>query len=355
MSKAFKIIVVLFTIIFVVFAAMFGVLAAQMVAGQSFGEEIYIPGLEKDTGQVGMGNMLLIGVDDGGYRSDTIMLLSIDGYSGRANILSIPRDTRVKADGYTVQKINALMGLGQDAAKSGKIDEPEEILINMVKEMTGLPIHYFMTVDFDGFKDIIDALDGVDFNIPYNMDYDDPTQNLHIHLKSGQQHLDGQAAHDFVRFRHNNDGSAPGEYVLGDEGRQYWQQEFIKELARQKCSAKYVEKIDDLFDVVKENVRTNYTGKDLVKHLHLLGEININELGSYQLPGGAEYIDNVWWYIQDEEATEELVKEVFLPKSEEEWREYKEEHPGSVSDFRNLESENAIQSPSAVKKIEDEE
>ena len=81
-----------------------------------------------------------------------------------------------------------------------------------------MPVHYFITIDFDGFMDVIEAVDGVEFNVPYDMDYDDPVQGLHIHLKAGQQHLTGQLAHDFVRFRHNNDGSAPGEYVMGDEG-----------------------------------------------------------------------------------------------------------------------------------------
>lgn len=352
MSKTFKTVVILFTIIFVVFAAMFGVLAAQILTELSFGDEIYIQGLEQETEQVGMINMLLIGVDEGGYRSDTIMLVSVDGYSNRVNILSIPRDTRAKADGYAVQKINALMGLGQEAAKQNKIEEPEEILIDMVKELTGLPIHYFMTVDFDGFKDIIDALDGVDFNVPYNMNYDDPVQNLHIHLKAGQQHLDGQASHDFVRFRHNNDGSAPGEYVMGDGGRQYWQQEFLKELIRQKCKPQYIAKIDDLFDVVKENVRTNYTVRDLIKHLYLVREINIDEIGSYQMPGHAEYIGGISWYLQDKEATRELINEVFLPKSKSAWEEYKAENPDYASKFKVLEQ--SSEQTLAVKTIDED-
>lgn len=323
MSKIFKSTVIIFLIIFVIFSTMFGVLAAQKLSELSLGDEVYIYGLEKEDKQLGMMNILLIGVDEGGYRSDTIMLLSVDGYSNRVNILSIPRDTMVKADGYSIQKINALIGLGKEAVAKNKMDEPEELLISMVKKLTGLPIHYFMSVDFKGFKEIIDAVDGVDFNVPYNMDYDDPVQNLHIHLKAGEQHLDGEEAHDFVRFRHNNNGTAPGEYVLGDEGREYWQQRFLKELIQQKCKAQYISKIDDIFRVVKENVRTNYTMKDLVNHLDYLQEIKLDEIGSYQLPGQAEYIEPAWWYMCDKEATRELINEVFLPMSEEEWEEYK--------------------------------
>lgn len=326
MNKTFKIIVLMLTFIAIVCSAMFGVFAAQKVTDIAFGDNIYISGLDDSEEQVGMINMLLIGVDEGGYRSDTIMLLSVDGYSGRVNILSVPRDTMVKPDGYATTKINALIGLGREAADAGKISQPEEMLIDEVKELTGLPIHYFMAVDFDGFKDIIDAVDGVDFEVPYNMNYDDPTQNLHIHLKAGMQHLNGQSAHDFVRFRHNNDGSAPGEYVMGDEGREYWQQEFLKEVVKQKLKPQYLSKIDDLFKVVKENVRTNYTMKDLLKHLYLVQAIDVENIGSYQMPGGSEYLNDLWWYIYDEDKTRDLVNEVFLPMSKEEWEQYKIEH-----------------------------
>ena len=90
MNKTFRFIVILFTVIFVVFSAMFGVLAAHRVSEVSLGSGIYIEGLEKTESELGMINVLLIGVDDGGYRSDTIMLLSIDAYSNRINLMSVP-------------------------------------------------------------------------------------------------------------------------------------------------------------------------------------------------------------------------------------------------------------------------
>ena len=334
MNKTFKIIVLVLTAIAVIFSTMFGVIAAKKASEISLGDGITIEGLEKEESNIGLVNILLIGVDKDGMRSDTIMLVSIDGYSNRVNLLSIPRDTKVKAQGYSTSKINALIGLGRQAAKSGKIKEPEELLIGMVKKITGLPVHYFMTVDFDGFKDIINALDGVDFNIPYKMDYDDPVQDLHIHLTPGMQHLDGQAAHDFVRFRHNNNGSAPGEYVMGDEGREYWQQEFLKELIRQKSTPKYISKLDDLFNVVKNNVRTNYTMKDLLSHLGLVKKINIDEIGSYQLPGQSEYLDSVWWYVYNEKQANELISAVFMPMNSEDWESYKNSSMNEAQKFK---------------------
>lgn len=344
MHKTYKITVCIFAITTIIFSAMLGVVTAHKISGISLGDEVYIQGLEEENKELGIINILLIGVDEGGFRSDTIMLVSVDSYSDRVNLLSIPRDTMVKAKGYTIQKINALIGLGKQAAANNKLDEPEELLIDTVKDVTGLPIHYFASVDFDGFKEIIDAVDGVEFNVPYNMNYDDPVQDLHIHLKAGMQHLDGDAAHDFVRFRHNNDGSAPGEYVLGDEGREYWQQEFIKELIKQKCKPYYISKIDEIFKVVSKNLRTNYTMKDLINHLELVQRVDFSNVGSYQLPGQAEYIDGVWWYRCHKEETRKLINEVFLPKSHSEWEEYLQNKEDSTG-FDSVDAIHSVRKP----------
>lgn len=352
MNRVFKFVVIMFTVIAVVFSTMFGVIAAKKVTEISVGNVISMDSLEKDETVDGLVNILLIGVDEGGFRSDTIMLVSIDGYSNRLNFLSIPRDTKVKVKGYSTCKINALIGLGRQAEKNGKLKEPEELLINTVKDITGLPIHYFLLIDFDGFKDLINSVDGVDFNVPYEMNYDDPVQNLHIHLKPGQQHLDGQAAHDFVRFRHNNNGTAPGEYVMGDEGREYWQQEFLKELFRQKFNAKYIGKLDDLFRVAQSRVRTNYTMKDLLVHLGLIKKVEPSSIGSYQLPGQSEYENDVWWYIQNKEKTNKLVKEIFMPISLEEWEKKKDSPEVLQQEFKVQTGRENTAAPSAVTNLD---
>ena len=355
MTMKFKIAAIIIAVLTMSVSTFGGVLASQKLANISFtNNKTSYTSLDEVDGNVGMVNVLFLGVDDGGYRSDTIMLASLDGYSNRVSILSIPRDTMVKING-TTQKINATMGFAGTKSKSSPTpapksdsDEPkptatpkltqaeldalpselsttegnEDLLIDKIKSITGLPIHYFITVDFDGFMDVIEAVDGVEFNVPYDMDYDDPVQGLHIHLEAGQQHLTGQLAHDFVRFRHNNDGSAPGEYVMGDEGRMYWQQQFIKELIKQKLNPQYLSKIDDVFAVVQNNVRTNLTLPDVVKNLNALMKVNLDDITSYQLPGEYEYTDNLWYYVYNQNKTEQLVNDVFKPQSREEWEEY---------------------------------
>lgn len=309
-SKKGKIILSAVCILCVVFATVGGVLSAKWLTGLYLGEEITLASLDSQSDGVGIVNILLLGVDEGGMRSDTIMLASLNGHTGKVNILSIPRDTRVPM-GKGYQKINAAVGIGAQEVKKGNLEEPEELSVQKVKLLTGLPIHYFMSVNFDGFKEIIDALDGVDFDVPFDMKYDDPAQNLHIDLKAGMQHLDGQQAHDFVRFRKGNPGYKG--YAMGDLGRIEAQQAFIKALVQQKLQPKYLLKAKDIFEVVKKNVRTNYTAKDLVKHLGAISKIDSENVTMYQLPGEPKTISGISYYICDGQKMTELTETVFSP------------------------------------------
>ncbi len=309
-GKRGKIILSIVCVFCIVFATLGGILSAKLVAGIYLGEEIVLASLDKQEKGVGIVNILLLGVDKGGMRSDTTMLVSMNGHTGEVNILSIPRDTRIPVgNGY--QKINAAIGIGAQEVKRGRIQEPEELSVQKVKQLTGLPIHYFMSVDFDGFKAVIDALDGVDFEVPFDMKYDDPVQGLHIDLKKGMQHLDGEAAHDFVRFRQGNPGYKG--YATGDLGRIEAQQAFVKALVQQKLRPKYLLKAGQLFDVVCEYVRTNYTAKDLVKHLGTISKIDSESVKMHQLPGYPQMIGGVSYYICDDVKMREMVETVFSP------------------------------------------
>ncbi len=317
LSKRIKIIFASIFTVCIILSTVSGIFAAKKVSELSLGEQIHIGSLdnEQNAEQIGMLNILVLGVDEGGMRSDTIMLCSIDGNSNRVNVLSIPRDTRVMI-GKNYQKINASIGIGAQEVTKGNLSAPEELTIQKVKAITGLPIHYFATVDFDGFKEIINILGGVDYEVPFNMDYDDPVQNLHIHLKAGMQHLDGQAAHDFVRFRKGNVGSKG--YAMGDLGRIDAQQEFLKALISQKLTPQYLVKINDLYGAIQKYVRTNYTALDLAKHFSLIKNIDVSRVEMHQLPGESRTIDGLSYYIYDETKTAELIEDVFTPRSKEE-------------------------------------
>lgn len=280
--------------------------ANSAVAGDSSiasSETDAIPATEKS-----VVNILLFGVDEGGLRSDTIMLMSINGYTNEVNVLSIPRDTRIPV-GNGFQKVNASIGIGAQEVRKGFYNIAEDYAIKKIKDLTGLPIHYYMTIDFDGFKDIIDTLGGVDFEIPFHMKYDDPTQNLHIDLKPGMQHLDGQAAHDFVRFRQGNKGYKG--YAMGDLGRIEAQQAFLKAIVDQKVNAEYIGKASELYDVICKYVRTNYTFKDLLRHLGIAKSLSSDGVAMHQLPGTPQMIGGVSYFIADEAGIKELTETVF--------------------------------------------
>ena len=293
------------------FASVSGVISAKLLSNLYLGEEIFLDSLDEQS-SAGIVNILLLGVDEGGMRSDTIMLASLNGRTGKLSVLSIPRDTRVLV-GRGYQKINAAIGIGAQEVRKGNLKEPEELSVQKVKLLTGLPIHYFMSVNFDGFMEIIDALGGVEFDVPFRMKYDDPVQNLHIDLQPGLQVLDGKKAHDFVRFRKGNPGY-PG-YAMGDLGRIEAQQAFIRAFIEQKVNAKNILKADEIFDVVCRNVRTNYTAKDLIKHLGSIRKVSSDTMTMYQLPGSSQTIGGASYYICDDAATMELVETVFNPSA----------------------------------------
>ncbi len=290
-----------------------GVSSANAIANMYFGDEIQLATLDAQDSRAEMVNILLLGVDEGGMRSDTIMLVSLNGKDDKVSILSIPRDTRVKV-GSGYQKINAAIGIGAQEVRKGNLTEPEELSVDKVKKLTGLPIHYFMSVNFDGFKEVIDVLGGVDFEVPFNMVYDDPLQNLHINLKKGMQHLDGEAAHDFVRFRQGNPGYRG--YANGDLGRIEAQQAFVRALVKQKLKPQYLAKANDLFEVIRKHVRTNYSARDLVKHLGIIKNITAEDVNMYQMPNTPQMISGISYVICNTEELQTLIETEFMPQEE---------------------------------------
>lgn len=276
----------------------------------------------------GVVNILALGTDEGGDRSDTIMLVNINGETGKVNILSIPRDTAIasrNSSGSIIynsrgvpiyNKINSYLAIGKQQVAKGNIDVPEELLIRKVKEITGLPIHYFVTIDFTGFINIIDALGGVDFDVPEDMNYDDPAQDLHIHLKKGMQHLDGQAAHDFVRYRNYKDGRA-------DLARVDAQQAFIKALVKQKLTAANIARVDEIYEIVGENVRTNYSFENLMSSFGTIKNLTSDKITMYVLPNSPKTINGASYVVYNtEENMEELdiILDNFRSKAEKEKR-----------------------------------
>jgi LCP family protein required for cell wall assembly len=192
--------------------------------------EGYGAGSAKSGRKEGVYTFLLVGLDQLQANTDTMMIGSFDTVNHKLNIVSIPRDTCANVE-YSVKKINAVYALG------GGI----EALMAAVSDMTGFSIDSYILVDIEAFTALVDTLGGVYFNIPHNMDYDDPRQNLHIHFSAGYQQLSGADAVKVVRWRQNNDGTN-----YGDIERIKTQQSFLMTLAKQCLSlTNLLTKVDD--------------------------------------------------------------------------------------------------------------
>ena len=185
--------------------------------------------------------ILVSGLDNDNGGADTNMLVTVNVGEGFVHAVSIPRDTKCIYGGKS-HKINA-------AYNSGGMER----LSAVVSDQLGIPVDYSLTINLRGFVALVDAIKGVDFYVPINMDYDDPVQNLSIHFKKGMQHLNGEDAMKVVRFRHNNDGTGYGNE---DISRMQTQQNFLKAVAQKMLSPATIGRIPELAGIVKDHIRS---------------------------------------------------------------------------------------------------
>lgn len=159
---------------------------------------------------------LLAARDEEGGNADTIMVAMYDVKAGTVGLISIPRDTAVHTDRGT-PKINSSYHYGVEKLKSE------------VSDLLGIPIDFYVTVEMEAFVKIVDAVGGIDFDVPVEMYHHDPVQNLEIYYNPGMQHLNGQQTLEVARFRNNADGTG---YKIPDVGRGQTQQAIIKTIAK---------------------------------------------------------------------------------------------------------------------------
>lgn len=243
-------------------------------------------------------NVLVLGGDKVNKNTDTMMLVNYNPTTAKISIISIPRDTKVRINDKAAKINAAYPGGGGERA------------ISCVSSLLGVRIKYYVYVDTSTFRKIIDKLDGVDYYVPENMNYDDPIQNLHIHLKKGQQRLDGAKAEQYMRYRQGNGSKVTENYDGSDLKRIDAQQNFIKELIRQKVNITYITKINDILNVVYSNIDTNVEMDEVLKLSKNVSKINANEINFFKLPG--EPINgSPWYYIIDNDETDKIMDEYF--------------------------------------------
>lgn len=251
--------------------------------------------------------ILVGGLDDENGGSDTNLLVAMDAKNHTVNVLSLPRDTLLNVS-WTVKKLNNAYHYGGF-----------ERTCTEVSNLLGIPVDFYVTVSLNAFVELVDAIDGVDFEVPVNMDYDDPYQNLSIHFQAGMQHLNGEDALKVVRWRQNNDGSA---YPTADIGRIGTQQAFLKAAIRQLLQPSNLDKLPSLAEIVHQNVNTDLKASNLLwlgEQALLCGSEGIS---FYTLPGdGAGWYNGGSYYVVDDAATLELVNRCFNPYTQDITRE----------------------------------
>ena len=237
--------------------------------------------------------------------TDTIMLASYDPKTQEAALLSIPRDTfigdnKAYASGY--DKINAVYQTGVDN------------LLEDVREITGINVQYYLNVDTEALKVLVDEIGGVYFDVPIDMHYTDRKQGLYIDLQAGYQLLDGDKAEQVVRFRHNSDGTTyPYEYGGEDLGRMKTQRAFLTALLEQTIEKMDVNMIFSFMDIMEQYVVTNLNFDAVKDYVPYILEFNIDNLKTATLPGVSEQAGNgTWIYTVDEEEAKATIDELFF-------------------------------------------
>lgn len=270
---------------------------------------------KKDVGEF---RCLVLGIstdEKGSLLTDTIMIASYNPQTQKAALVSVPRDTytgknTAKATAY--EKINALYSRKED---------PQTVL-DAVNNLTGLDLQYYVIVKTEAFIKLVDAIGEVTFNVPIDMNYDDTSQDLHIHLKAGEQKLDGDKAEQLVRFRHNNNGTSyPDEYGNNDLGRMRTQREFIMAVIKQTAKVENITKLGQILDVAKENVITNIDFDVAKDYIPYIVEFNTDNLETAALPGTTpdwSKTNNVSIFVLDKVETKILINQMFELEDEEE-------------------------------------
>lgn len=235
-------------------------------------------------------NILVLGVDVEARLTDVMIICQINPVDHEVNMMSIPRDTRVKIRSSNA-KINSTYS-------HGGVEE----VVKTVKNLTGLPVNHYVLINTRAFRDVIDALGGVYYTVPRNMNYEDPLQNLYIHLRAGHQLLDGDKAEQLVRFR---------QYPNGDVDRIAVQQDFLKEIISQKLKAEYIAKIPEIYGIVEDNVSTDMSIAEMVNAGKQLLAIEGENFKSHTLPGEGQYVGEVSYFLHNQAALEELIANNF--------------------------------------------
>ncbi|MGI6450314.1 MAG: LCP family protein [Desulfitobacteriia bacterium] len=243
-------------------------------------------------------SVLLIGADkrpgESTYNADTLIVASVDPETNIISLLSIPRDTRITIGSDQFLKINS-------AVLHRGIDE----LLKQVTDLTGITLDGYVVTNFQGFKDIIDTLDGIDIYVEKRMGpfYTGDKVDGLIDLHEGQQRLNGSLALQYARWRNDD---------LADIGRTARQQKVLKAMAKEALQASTITKLPKLVPQVMDMVETNLKVTDLLKLAKAAVYFDSSNIVSMTLPGVGVYFDDISFWEVNRQQAKEVVKNLLL-------------------------------------------
>lgn len=210
----------------------------------------------------GMYTFLIVGRDTGGGgNTDTMVLASFNAKTKQVKAMSLPRDTMVNVS-WRNKKLNTVYNSCKGSEKETQVEKGMAALKEHVGKLTGIVPDFYAMVEWDVVGQLVDAVGGVEFDVPYDMHYDDPEQDLHIHQEKGQRRLTGEDAMEVIRWRKNN--GKYGTFQIGDAGRMKIQQDFLTAVMKECLQAKHLMNFGAFAEIFIENVETDLSAGNMV-------------------------------------------------------------------------------------------
>jgi LCP family protein required for cell wall assembly len=264
-------------------------------------------------------NFLVLIKEASGLNTDTIIIANYNPISKKISLLTVPRDTKPSASAS--YKINAYYSIGfnkyeksKGLSKTDVKHKAAEYSAQAISNITNIPIDYYIYLEIDIIKEIVDKLGGVYFDIPADLKYTDPTQDLYINLKKGYQLLDGDKTEQFLRFRKSNSRASSEwrKYYDGsDLKRTEMQIKFVNELIQQKVNLLQLPKLIPIINYAFENVITNISLSDTLSLVSAFTESSKPSMNTFKLHGVDKRISDTDYFIYINKIEDTKTREVF--------------------------------------------
>lgn len=224
-------------------------------------------------------NILVAGVDSTSKNTDVIMIVSINQTQKSIMVTSLPRDTYVNPDktGFASSKLGDIYGSVYTKTNSTtKEKDAMVILKSTIEGAFAITIDEYVLLDLSVFRDIVDKVGGITFDVPVDMDYEDPYQNLSIHLKKGTQTLDGKTAEQLIRFK--------ASYVDDDLGRLNVMGQFLSQLYEKVIKMSLTESVALVLQVLNK-LNTSLTKDKITSYFSTIYSVGIKQISTTVIPG----------------------------------------------------------------------